>query len=434
MKITRIIRTTLLPLILVGLGSTQSVEAQAELGIVTREGAHIYGVVEGPLQVLAEDGEVILESSARIWGNLTLPRAKVGLKAGPDAEKGQGATGISERFTVVDKGEDKPARGARRTSVSFEVIPVDSPRMAAGREAIVEEERALTEGSYGNLSTQNGRLILGTAGRTTRYDFQSLVMSGKSEIQLQGPVVIHVAGDVVIQGKAGMPGRPHWLDIRMAGGTLRIAETAQVHAFINAPRVPVVVEKAAELFGGVLCSRIDLLAGARVVAIRPDWTTRSAASSGPGPLFVHKMLRVQSRVAELRESLPEQYQLDLAYASEEPVLTITQTFYPQHRLAQQEEYEVFFSAARALLEETGFSEAQIAMTRHGGAKTPGGEIIRLTLARESIEDTFWALTREPEMKSAILKVREDPLLQQLFMMRCASFSNAVWAKINSSVR
>ena len=120
---------------------------------------------------------------------------------------------------------------------------------------------AMPGGAYGAV-TVNGQnaLVIGTAGATTPtvYDFQSLTLNGQASLQVVGPVVVRLAGNVVINGAMGNASHPEWLTLSIASGGATLNGGTNVAAQLFAPAGTVSINGGASLTGALAADGLVL--------------------------------------------------------------------------------------------------------------------------------------------------------------------------------
>ncbi|MDQ8197067.1 malectin domain-containing carbohydrate-binding protein [Pelagicoccus enzymogenes] len=120
---------------------------------------------------------------------------------------------------------------------------------------------ALPAGTYGKL-TANGSsgFILGTAGATEPevYNLQGITLNGAAtSIQILGPVVINIAGQVVLNDATiGDETTPESLWLRFADGDLTLNGSASLHGFVEAPHSKITLNGSSTLQGCIASEQL----------------------------------------------------------------------------------------------------------------------------------------------------------------------------------
>jgi len=418
---------------------------ESEIGLLVRSELTLEGRVDGAVRVLGGAASVKLESSARIEGELVLPS-----ETAPKSNQMRvpvdktAISKLSGTLSLVDRAAASAVVSGRRNQPSFALPQLEPARkptskrdldiqggrsgtelsLGARNVLMRASERELVPGAYGTLTLEAGTLRLGRPGELTRYDFQSLNLSGNSKIELLGPVVVWVSNGVRLQGAVGSPGKPQWFDLRVSSGDIRIVRGAEIHGYISATNSLVEVESFSNVFGGVCADKSRVHPGARLVAIAPNWNAQKPESSGP--LFIHKAVRAGSRFGELPYELPHGYDSSLSYINETPEVVLVRSMPATGRTFQLEESQAFFLVTCAALDATGFDEARITFYRATANARAVNEVLRIALRRQQFEETLWAIARERNPREAVRMIRGSSLLLNLFMQRCLSVTSSRW--------
>lgn len=126
---------------------------------------------------------------------------------------------------------------------------------------------AVPPGVYGTfIANGNNAFVLGVPGSTepTVYEFQQLTLNG-AKLQLAGPVLIKVAGQVATNGSMGSQENPRWLTLQLPSAGLILNGTATLYGEVIAPRGTVTINGAAKLHGNVIADRLVLNGAAAVI-------------------------------------------------------------------------------------------------------------------------------------------------------------------------
>jgi autotransporter-associated beta strand protein len=118
---------------------------------------------------------------------------------------------------------------------------------------------AVPPGAYGIFTASGtGSFILGIEGATEPavYDLQQLTLNGNASLQLAGPVLLKVGGNLVANGNIGRAQNPRWLTLHLVSGGLTLRGNAHAYGEIIAPRGTVVIDGNATLTGNVAADRL----------------------------------------------------------------------------------------------------------------------------------------------------------------------------------
>lgn len=121
------------------------------------------------------------------------------------------------------------------------------------------QTRALPAGTYGTLALNgNNVLVLGDAGSATPlvYNLRGLTINGASRVQVVGPVVINLAGNLALNGTMGAAAHPEWLALNLPAGGLALNGDAALHGRVVAPAGTVTIGGSSELAGRVVADRL----------------------------------------------------------------------------------------------------------------------------------------------------------------------------------
>jgi hypothetical protein len=125
-------------------------------------------------------------------------------------------------------------------------VSISSPSQDAGDFATVRNLTlngnagavAVPPGTYGDfIANGNSRLVLGVAGSGVPavYNLQSLLVNGRAELEVVGPVVVTLANGPSINGNAGSSAQPEWLTLNVASGDVSINGNGTFNGAIIAP-------------------------------------------------------------------------------------------------------------------------------------------------------------------------------------------------------
>jgi hypothetical protein len=102
------------------------------------------------------------------------------------------------------------------------------------------------------------------ASEPSVYNLQSLTLNGTAQLRIIGPVILTIAGSIMINGAAGSPEHPEWLTLRIAGGGLTLNSNASLHGYVIAPAGTVTINHNSALTGGVVCDRLTINGAVRL--------------------------------------------------------------------------------------------------------------------------------------------------------------------------
>lgn len=258
-----------------------------EITGLVRHAPSLGGIVEGSLQVLSEES-FALNGKAAVSGDILVPSTPaIQLNGAPmygGTIDGSGSAGSHAYAITLNSGAvlRHVVRRADPTAIPVVNLP---PAPAGTRDVVLNTGdaavgdfgtlRALTlnrdvgalavpPGTYGRFTANHGSgFVLGLAGASERavYHFQSLVLNGGSELSIVGPVVVVVAEGLTLDGTAGAPAHPEWLDLQIASGGLTLNRDAAVHGFVVAPLGTVTINHGAALHGRVSSDRLVVNSG-----------------------------------------------------------------------------------------------------------------------------------------------------------------------------
>jgi len=142
---------------------------------------------------------------------------------------------------------------------------------------------AIASGTYGNFIANGGSgLTLGIAGATqpSAYYFQNLTLNGQSNFVVNGPVIVHLANGLTLNGQAGAVSNPEWLEIKIANGGVTLNGGSRLHGYINAPHNAsgiVIINGNSQLVGGLVCHQLIVNGG----GLLRLWNQASQANQTP---------------------------------------------------------------------------------------------------------------------------------------------------------
>lgn len=382
-------------------------------GLVVRRGVAVEGMIDGALVVVDEAADVSISNSARLKGDLVLPREKDTRQVGAPGVVPKTEAKLSSRLRVDQRSLGRAEPGRVRASTGFDLPRVIAPVQPVPDGSLIVQSLAgasvdfskvgditlrkagatvaIPPGHYGRLTVANGTVILGTAGASepVRYEFRSIEVQAGSRIEAASPVIVTVAAGSVWRGMMGNPTLPLLLDLRVAREDVTIAGTGSFHGFLTASESKVSVARGGVLTGGAICDRLEIAAGATVQAVEPDWS--NLASERTRPRFPHKALRLHSNIPDLQAGFRYSYYPGISYVEDVPYLMLAEGKRPRsHPLATYEERLALLEACRALFEGTGFDRGGIVLADYSADKAQPATVRNVILTRQQFDALFQA--------------------------------------------
>ncbi|MBA3849575.1 MAG: hypothetical protein C0502_06210 [Opitutus sp.] len=362
------------------LAPAATIFSKEESAFVTRRGGLVQGTVSGSVSAVGPAPTLTIDAGAEVTGNVLVPGEHegaelriVGLPRRPAASPARTATvnlpsGDATFSSKLRAGESfelpalfvPAARGAAKTVTVGRRAAEPADFTGAGDIAVRDPAGtvAIPPGSYGALGVAQGTVVLGFLGATEPvfYEFQSLLVEAAGSIVAAGPVVVTVAEGATVRGPVGSADRPFWLDLRVARGDVLAAGRGSVQGVLTAPNGKVTIAAGAQIRGGVVSDRLEVLAGGHATAVAPDWSATSPAQARP--IFPHRALRLQANLTELGAAFRHSFSPAVSYVRDVPFLMLAENRRPrEHPRADEEEKRAFFSACCALFVDTGFERA-----------------------------------------------------------------------------
>lgn len=168
---------------------------------------------------------------------------------------------------------------------------------------------AVPAGTYGDFSAHDdASFVLGVAGATepSVYNFQSLRLNGGSRLCVVGPVVVNLAGGLVLNrdhdrrgwrhdrrerfshGRGddydvavGSPRHPEWLVLNLASGGLGLNRGDSFHGYVNAPAGTVHLDDRCTLVGGARADRLKIHDRSRLALVGTPSNPPPPANQSP---------------------------------------------------------------------------------------------------------------------------------------------------------
>jgi RHS repeat-associated protein len=249
---------------------------------IIKQGITLNGRIEGSVQQI--NGETsILNGSAVVTGDLLVPGVPTLIRNGSGTFGGTvvgTGTATPTGYQIILNGSTSLRKLKNR--INPPTIPnIANPPASTGTvNAIVNNStqyptnfttlRDLTvngnagiipisPGTYRNFIVNGGSgLKLGTAGQTQPavYNFNSLTTNGSSQIQIVGPVIINLTGDLILNGSIGVSNNPDWLKVRIGTGGVTLNGSTSFYGGVIAPNGTVTINGSTSLIGNVVCKKL----------------------------------------------------------------------------------------------------------------------------------------------------------------------------------
>jgi hypothetical protein len=254
---------------------------------LVRHAPVLNGRVDGSLQVLSGES-FALNSPAAVTGDLLVPGTPaVRLNGTPTyggTLDGSGSAVPSGQQITINQGAE--LRHLIRRTDPIALAVVDAPPAPAGTRDVALNQAgqsagdfatlrnltlnsnagpvAVPPGTYGAFVVNDGsRIILGVAGATEPaiYNLQRLTLNSGAQLEIAGPVILTVAGNVALNGSAGTTANPAWLTLRVASGGVTLNGGATLSAVALAPAGTITINGSSQLTGRLECDRLTLNSG-----------------------------------------------------------------------------------------------------------------------------------------------------------------------------
>jgi hypothetical protein len=380
---------------------------------------------------------VTIARGALVSGALVLP-----------GEKSTASTGLklSGRAKIaVDN--DGAVKGGQRLASSFKLPNSENTKSPAGTDTLTlqspdetaldftrvrnltvkhpKREVVVPPGTYGDFSVVSGRIVLGVAGSITptRYYFQSLSLGTQGAIDLAGQAIVIVNTLGSIHGQLGNRQFVNWLDLRVVGGTVDFQPASEVFGVVTATGSVVTLGRGAKLRGGLICDRATVEDTGLFTGVKPDWSRESSGNSLPH--FIHKAARLEKRLPDMAGALSASHTFTITYPDDVPLLTVNEIERPVDRLEQHTERRAFFQACCALFDGTGFSEGRINLMRASRDSKRSTLPLDVLMERHVFENHLRVVGGATDARENIRRIRDDPLLLNLFMERSLKVASAL---------
>ncbi len=261
------------------------------IGALVRHAPVLNGGLDGSVQVLLPES-VTLNGNAWVSGDLLVPGTPtVRLNGQPvygGTIDGNGAVAPSSHTITLNGGAVLRHVVRRTDALSLPVVAappapagtrnvsLNSAGQSPGDSATIRNltlngnagELVVPPGTYGAL-TANGssRFVFGVAGATEPevYNLQGLTLNGSSRLVIVGPVIVNLANGTALNGPAGEPLHPEWLELNIASGGLTLNGNVAFAGYVAAPAGSVTVNGNSMLTGGVIADRLTINGNGQVV-------------------------------------------------------------------------------------------------------------------------------------------------------------------------
>jgi len=296
---------------------------------VSRHALTNNGRIEGSAQQLLGEG-FNLNSGAYFGGDLQVPGSPNVNVNGQPAWKGQssggGATTPTGYTITVNSGVTMGYLVGRTNPITLDAVSTppspsgtrqitinsQSDVNAVGSWSTVKDltlnsgapDVAVPPGTYGTFmasnNAQNG-FVLGVSGSSTpsAYNLQSLTLNSSSRIKCAGPVVLTVAGNVVLNANSlvmGSSANSSWLRLQLPSSGLNLNSTGVIYGDVRAPNG--VVQINGVVYGSVQADSLTVNSGGVIkngVVASPTPTPSPTAT--PFPTVVGVQSDMQIRLA-----------------------------------------------------------------------------------------------------------------------------------------
>jgi hypothetical protein len=251
---------------------------------LVRHAPVLNGSVDGSVQVLSGES-FALNSQAAVTGDLLVPGTPAlrlnGTPAYGGTLDGSGSEVPSGQQITLNQGAE--LRHLVRRTDPIALAGVDAPPAPAGTRDVALNQAgqsagdfatlrnltlnsnagsvAVPPGTYGAFIVNGGsRITLGVAGATEPaiYDLRRLTLNGGAHLEIAGPVILTVAGDVLLNGSADATADPAWLTLRVASGGVTLNGGATLTAVTLAPAGTITLNGGSRLTGRVECDRLTI--------------------------------------------------------------------------------------------------------------------------------------------------------------------------------
>ena len=259
---------------------------QAQTGTaLVRHAPGIGGRIDGSVQQMLGEGLSLNNGNAIVTGDLLVPGTPTILQNGHPTYGGTvdgTGSGLPNNYQITLNGGAALRHVVRRTDPN--TLPaVSAPPAPAGMRTVNLSSASQTPGDFSTLRnlTLNGNVgliavpagtygaftanggsgfILGSAGsaQPVTYNLQSLSLNGTAQLQIVGPVILNLGGNLILSGSVGSAARPTWLVLNLASGGLTLNANGSLFGYVTAPAGSVMLGSGAQLIGGLVADRLTL--------------------------------------------------------------------------------------------------------------------------------------------------------------------------------
>jgi rhamnogalacturonan endolyase len=251
---------------------------------LVRHAPTLNGIVDGSVQVL-EAENVTLNGNASIAGDLLMPGTPtIQLNGQPiygGTLDGPGLVSPTNHRVTLNGGA--VVRHVVRRIDAIELPTVNTPPLPVGTRDVILNNPGQSAGSFATLRhlTLNGNVgpavvppgtygnftangasdfIFGVAGATepSIYNLQNLVLNGKSELQIAGPVVLTLAHGGMLNATLGNAEHPEWLVLQVFSGGVTLNGNIVLSGRVIAPNGTVTINGSSSVIGEVASDRLVL--------------------------------------------------------------------------------------------------------------------------------------------------------------------------------
>ena len=264
---------------------------------ITRHALTNNGRIEGSCQQLTGEG-VNLNSGAVFTGDFLLPGTPtVQVNGNPTwsgQQTGTGSTSPTGYTITVNSGVQMRYLVKRTDPVTLasvatppsptgtRQVTINSPSDASsvGNWTTVKDltlnsgagNVSVPAGTYGTFNASNSNntgFVFGTAGATTAsvYNLQALTLNSNSRLTVVGPVIINVAGQVLVNSNTAIVGSTSnsgWLQLNDAGAGVTLNSGSVIYGAVNAPAGTINVN--GKIAGTAACNQLSVNSGGVITA------------------------------------------------------------------------------------------------------------------------------------------------------------------------
>ena len=291
---------TVWPLLACSLGGSQAL-AQGGSAVptlaITRHALQNNGRIEGSCQQLTGEG-VNLNSGAVFTGDFLVPGTPtVQLNGSPTWSGQQTSTGSASPtgYTITVNSGVQMRYLVKRTDPVTLATVATPPSPAGTRQVTINSASDVSNigswttvkdltlnsnagsvtvpaGTYGTFNASNSNntgFVFGTAGATTAsvYNLQALTLNSNSRLTAVGPVVINVAGQVLVNSNTAIVGSTSnsgWLQLNDAGAGVTLNSGSVIYGAVNAPAGTINVN--GKIAGKATCNQLTVNSGGVITA------------------------------------------------------------------------------------------------------------------------------------------------------------------------